>query len=78
MKIYVKVVDRENQILTVHVKPEDTILEVKKKIAKVKRIPVIHQRLIHGGRHLMNESRVQDYHLCKESTIYLLTKLRYA
>ena len=60
--------------ITLSVKPEASIKNVKVKIEERKGIPVHKQRLHFGGQELKDDSMLRDYKIQKESTLYLRLK----
>ena len=58
--------------VSLDVKKEDTIELIKYKIHKKEGIPQVLQKLIFAGKLLEDEKTINDYHIYKESVIYLI------
>ena len=74
MQIFVRTL--RGKTITISVKPEDTVPELKEKIHDREGIPVADQRLIFAGKQLKDECILADYGINKESTIHLYMRLR--
>ena len=53
-----------------------TVGELKKKIEQKEQIPITEQRLIFGGREIINEKCLSDYKIQQESTIHMVTQAK--
>ena len=62
--------------LTIECSPDFTILEVKLLIEEKEGIYYEEQRLIFGGQQLENNKSLADYKIQRESTLYLVLRLR--
>jgi ubiquitin C len=74
MQVFVKTLT--GRTMTIDVEATDSITSIKEKITNKEGIPVTEQRLIFGGKQLENERTIADYNIQKESTIYLVLRLR--
>lgn len=73
MQIHVKMMT--GQAMTLDVVREDTIENVKKKILDARGVPVDQQYLIYHWKKLTNDLSLKDYHIDRESTLYLIVGL---
>lgn len=74
MQVYVKTMT--DQILTLDVNLSDTVLSVKQQLFGLTGIPVDQLRLVFGGKQLEDDRTLQDYNVQKESTLFLVLRLR--
>eukprot|EP00770_Monocercomonoides_exilis_P007655 MONOS_7616.1-p1 / transcript=MONOS_7616.1 / gene=MONOS_7616 / organism=Monocercomonoides_exilis_PA203 / gene_product=polyubiquitin / transcript_product=polyubiquitin / location=Mono_scaffold00265:16239-20772(-) / protein_length=1285 / sequence_SO=supercontig / SO=protein_coding / is_pseudo=false len=54
---------------------ETRVRDIKQMVAEKERIPVEHQRLVWGGKELMDERCLEEYSMEDRSTVHLLLKL---
>ena len=74
MQVFVKTLT--GRTMTIDVEATDSITSIKEKITNKEGIPATEQRLIFGGKQLENEKTIADYNIQKESTLYLVLRLR--
>ena len=74
MQIFVKTLDGKSS--TFRVTPNHTVLELKKMIQEKEGVPAKEQRLIYSAKQLIDERKLKEYHIQKESTINLVMRLR--
>jgi len=74
MQIFVKNLD--GKTITINIKPTDTIKQLKSKVQEKVGVPADAQRLIFSGKQLEDGRLVSDYHIQKESTLFLVLRLR--
>eukprot|EP01061_Rhynchopus_euleeides_P006747 TRINITY_DN157_c0_g2_i1.p1 TRINITY_DN157_c0_g2~~TRINITY_DN157_c0_g2_i1.p1 ORF type:complete len:258 (+),score=58.59 TRINITY_DN157_c0_g2_i1:2032-2805(+) len=73
-QIFVKTLT--GKTLTVEVRPDALISELKESIEAMDHMPVDQQRLIYAGKELDNRRTLSDYKIQKESTLHLILHLR--
>ena len=74
MQIFVKT--QSGKTITLEVEGSDTMAIIKSKIHDKEGIPPNMQMLIRGGKQLEDDRTVYDYHIPRESTLYIVPRLR--
>ncbi|KAK1394597.1 Ubiquitin-60S ribosomal protein L40 [Heracleum sosnowskyi] len=73
MQIFVK--NLVGNTLTLEVETSDTIQHLKSLVHQKDGVPVDNQRLMFAGKQLHDQLAVADYHISKEATLHLASRL---
>ena len=74
MQIFVKTLS--GKTITLHVRSDDTIEQIKSKIQDKEGIPPDEQRLIYSAKKLEDGKKLENYNIRQESTLSLLLRLK--
>jgi Ubiquitin family len=64
------------KIITLNVKPSETVYDIKSKIEDQEGIPIDQQKLLFTGKQLEDHRTLANYKIERESTLHLLLRLR--
>ncbi|GIX63588.1 ubiquitin family protein [Babesia caballi] len=64
------------QKLEVDVEPNETVLDLKKKLSKKQKLPVDQQRIIFEGKMLQDNKTLAEYNIKNNSVIHMVLRLR--
>ncbi|TAQ89630.1 hypothetical protein B7494_g2047 [Chlorociboria aeruginascens] len=58
------------------IEPEYTVQQIKEKVEEKEGIPPVQQRLIHGGKQMVDDRTTEEYNLKGGDTLHLVLALR--
>ncbi|RYP42754.1 hypothetical protein DL768_010246 [Monosporascus sp. mg162] len=58
------------------IEPTDTVSEIKEKVEEKEGIPPVQQRLIYGGKQMVDDKTAENYNLEGGATLHLVLALR--
>lgn len=67
--------DLKGKYITIDIEPNATVSELKQKIYEKEKVPERHQRLIYSGKQLEEGNTLSFYHISRDSTIRLVSRL---
>ena len=73
IEIYVRT--PTGKVITLNVKPSDSIESVKAKIEEKEGIPPGQQKLVYAGNYLQDGRTLQSYPIQKEATMHMILRL---
>lgn len=74
MRVQVQTMLGEN--VDVEVEPNETVLDLKKKLSKKQKLPVEQQRIIYEGKMMQDSKTLADYNIKNNSVIHMVLRLR--
>lgn len=64
------------RILQIKVRPNDTVLDIKKEIYRQDELPFEQQRIVFNGKHITDDQTVNDCGISQGSCLHLILRLR--
>jgi hypothetical protein len=73
MQLFIRTLD--STTLCLEIESDNSIFELKRLVGQRTGVPTSIQRLVHGGRHLVDSTNIEDYGIHQDATVQMLLRL---